>query len=197
MELSFLLVMHYGRSWVFYLIPALLLLLFLLVRWNLFKPKDLSIQEATLRKRRFFWGRSGIFLSRAIICIVLLIALAGPYIEESTTVQGNPRVKVIQDTSGSMSLFDVSPAVDLIADLKQRVPVETSLFGTERQSEIGDALLSQMESNVPLLLITDGQVTKGADLLSVAQFASDINSSLSILELPVAKTDAYVTMLEH
>lgn len=193
-ELLLLFSMQFERPWMFYGLPVIVILLILLLRKDFVKLRDLSAEDMSKQRRRLFWGRLLLFFSRLIIFSALIVALAGPYVETNTLVEGNPRVTVVMDKSSSMQIFDDSQVEPLLESLRQHVPVEVYTFGTPDSSIIGDSIITHVTENTPLLLISDGQSTGGMPLESVAQYAASLNSSLSLLELPAKANDVHVTI---
>ncbi|MBU0461657.1 MAG: hypothetical protein KJ574_03655, partial [Nanoarchaeota archaeon] len=172
------------------IIPLIIILIFL-IRHDFVKLNVKSGNYAELVKlRRFF--KILIFFSRLIIFSIILIALAQPYMEQTKTTPGNLELTLLIDNSSSMELYDTSFVPTLVDALKKRIPVKVQSIGYALDSNIGDGMLANLEEDKNLLLISDGQPTRGSELSDVAVLAGTLNSSISAMELTEKEKDAAV-----
>lgn len=183
----------FAHPWLLALIPAAILVLIWLLRRD-FVRADTRYADEKRSLQRITRARTWMFLSRATIITLLLIALAGPALPIEDFIEADPRITILQDTSNSMSVFEQAPAEALIQELRERVPVEIQEIGAPNQSALGDDILGQLREGRNLLLISDGQVTTGATLASVASFATSLRATLNALELPIATTEASISI---
>jgi len=133
-----------------------------------------------------------LMISRPLIFLLLLIALAGPFTEEHITVPGNPSLKILADNSTSFDIFEQDIADDLVKNLNGRIPVDLNYIASGERSAIGDGILNSMEGDDNLLLITDGNNNEGRVLGDVILFASSLNTSISTIDIKPLKDDAGV-----
>ncbi|HLC85844.1 MAG TPA: vWA domain-containing protein [Candidatus Nanoarchaeia archaeon] len=153
------------------------------------QPEDKEYKNR-IKKRRLI-----ILASRIIIVLLLIIALASPYTEKSKLVQGDPKVKILVDNSTSMSLFDTSRAESLKKELENRIPTEFEYTSRGEETAIGDSILAGIRRNDNILLFTDGQNNKGAELGDVALYSRSYNSTISAIELKPKYYDASVSII--
>src|SRR3989338_4131094 len=173
------------------IIPLLFIMIWLLrrdfVKLNEEEDKPLFL---AIRKQQ----RKLILFTRTLIFILLLIALATPYVEQTKTIEGEPFVRIIIDNSTSMSIMDTSNVENMIRQLESQIDVEVSNIPGTSFSALGDAVLDHLGAHENVLLISDGNNNKGADLGDVALYASRLNASISALDLVAKKPDARVTI---
>jgi len=149
-----------------------------------------DIKFETVRKRM----KTVVFISRLIIFIMLIIALASPFIIKETTVQRDPFIKMIIDNSTSMDIFDLEKIASLKSALEKEIAVEAVYIGEKEKSAIGDGILNAMKTDENILLVTDGQNNKGAALGDVLLLANKFNASVSAIELDVLRKDISVSV---
>lgn len=171
--------------WVLILIIPLLIFLIVIVLIDIFKVKTRS----SPRLRLIF------IITRIIVIICLLIALAGPFVMEENFVQGDPKVKILVDNSTSFSIFDSSAVDKLIANLKDKVDVDVAYIVNGERSAIGDGVLSNLQKNDNVLLVSDGHNNYGSSLGDVGLFANNLNASVSALKMEPIQSDAAVRIL--
>jgi len=165
-------------------IPILfVVLLFLLTRAFVRYSMD---ERARRRMRRM---RIFVFLMRFVAMALLCIALAAPFIEVTKESGGNPRATILVDKSGSMAAYDTTFVPALTKALSARLPTTVKEFGSPTDSPIGDALLGQ---DTHVLLVSDGEVNTGVDVMDVAQVMRENNLSISAIKLRPLKDDTAV-----
>ncbi len=170
------------------IIPLILLMLYL------FKKEFVKLYlggDYEVKRKKLKWF---VLIIRFIILVLVLIAIASPFIQTTKVITGDPKIKIVVDNSTSMELFDLGFADNLKKQLENQIPVEVSFIASGEESKIGDGILSNMKKNSNLLLITDGNNNEGVDLGDVAIQANALNSSISALKIIPNKYDASVSV---
>ena len=130
--------------------------------------------------------------SRVIVVSMLILAFAQPYVVQTTTVEGEERVHVLIDGSESMEVFD-DIGEEIASDIENRgVNVETTRIAQGNSSPIGDALMSNIERDGSVLLVSDGQVTNGRSLVSAAEAARAVNAQVNAVNLSATEPESNV-----
>ncbi|MBS3159481.1 VWA domain-containing protein [Candidatus Woesearchaeota archaeon] len=172
----------FERDFWFLLTIPLIILTYLLLKWNVVKSAK------TNRKTVFF-------ILRLLLIIFLIIALATPYINKLELIKSSPRVKILVDNSSSYALFDKSE-INILEDmLKKKVPTEIKIIADGLDSRIGDGILENIREGDSLLLVTDGNVNTGADLIDVLLTAKMMNVTVNALDLAVNGFDASIELV--
>lgn len=181
---------YFDYPWMF----AILVLAWVGLYWFIFlKGKSLAKSDSTAQLRaRVSKNRRLIFAMHCIVLLFLFAALASPFRISSRTVQGDPRVSILLDTSESMSVFDMDAVSALEQQLKSQIPTSVMMITQKDHSAIGDGLFANMKGNDNILLISDGNNNKGRSLGDIIAFAQTINSSINTIDLQTAKNDARV-----
>ncbi|HLD04675.1 MAG TPA: VWA domain-containing protein [Candidatus Nanoarchaeia archaeon] len=169
------------------LILPILALLAILIRTDFVKNED-EFRDV-FRRRRY---RLGIFITRTLIFACLVIVLATPFEERLKDTPGDPKITVLIDNSTSMELFETGFTDQLVSDLKKEIPITVRYITSKERSDIGEGILANLERNKNLLLISDGNNNYGSTLGTVSLFASNLNSTISMIELEAKKSDASV-----
>lgn len=138
--------------------------------------------------------RALITLTRLIIFLLLVIALASPFRLEEKIVKGDLSLTILSDSSDSFQLFDTSAAETLKTRLEQYLPVNMVKIATGNRSALADGILNSVKGDDSVLLITDGNNNAGHDLGDVMIFAANLNSTISALDLQPMKKDTAVTI---
>ena len=76
--------------------------------------------------------------------------------------------------------------------LEKKIPTEIIPIGFNYISPIGDGILSAISKDKSLLVVSDGNVNSGLALNDVAVLASNLNSSINLLELPMKENEISV-----
>ncbi len=179
-------------KYLWLIIPAIFILFFLISK-NFIRLKEKErLTEGYKQRRRKL--RVLVFASRVLIVLLLIFALASPFQENITKTQGTPTVKVLIDNSTSMSIFkyDTAPLLDA---LKKETKLELRTIAEDETSPLGDAILQEMEMGKNLLLITDGQATRGIELTDVASYATSLNVTISAIDLSTSINDAGIEVI--
>ncbi len=172
--------------WVLLLIIPLIPILFWLLRHEFVTMKE--DPEVKLQKRRV---RRLLMFTRTILFILVLIALASPYVQHEKIIEGDPFIQLLVDNSTSMAVFeDVSQR--LAVNLEKKLNTEVKVVGTGIVSNIGDAVLNNLEPHGSILLLSDGNVNSGSSLGDVALFATKLNATINAVRLNPVKNDASV-----
>jgi len=172
---------------ILWLIPVAAVLLALLI------ARDF-IAVAPGERRRMRRTRIWVFVSRLLLFSTLFLILAGPVTEKIHETRGNPRVTLLVDRSASTALLQTGFVDRLAEALRQRVPTTVRTVGANLTSDIGSAILRNLDPGGTLLLVSDGNVNEGPLLSDVAYYATTVNTTISALNLSAAKDDAAVVI---
>jgi hypothetical protein len=142
------------------------------------------------RKRMKFF----IFITRTIIFSLLIILLAKPYMEIQSVGRGTPEVTILIDNSSSMDVFDLEFLDNLIEDIKQKMPVRVRTIASANtlRSNLGEEIISYIEKDSNILLISDLQSTHGVTLKDAMSYSSLLNATISGIKLESNVKDASV-----
>lgn len=173
------------------IIPALLLV-FWLTRKTFVKFSNRFELEAYLKSKKI--DRLIVLALRSLALVFLLLAIASPFVLESKTVPGNPRLTILADNSSSMALYNPGIAYELYKKLEGTIPVNMRTIANGEVSAIGNGVLNNIEGNDNVMVISDGINNEGKLLGDVMLLASNINSSVSTLRMEPVKSDAGVTI---
>jgi len=177
---------HFEYPWVL----LGLIILVPLVWWLLNKQFIVSKDDAIIKKQKARVRRYMKF-SRSLMIILLIIALASPFVQEEKIIEGDPFIQLLVDNSTSMALFeDISSS--LAAKLEKHLNTEVRMVGTDTVSNIGDGVLNVVEPHSSVILLSDGNVNSGASLSDVALFASKLNASVNGIKLKAINDDVSV-----
>src|SRR3989338_2989369 len=166
-------------------IPLVIVVLYYLIKKD-FMQVDLRFMSVRKRLKLFM------FFSRALIFTLLIIAIASPFTIKEKTVQRDPFIKLIIDNSTSMNIFDMQKVAELKAELEKEIAVEAKYIGNNEESALGDGILQNLKTEENILLATDGQNNKGAQLGDVLLLANKFNASINTLNIPIIKDDLAV-----
>ncbi|MEK6891999.1 MAG: VWA domain-containing protein, partial [Nanoarchaeota archaeon] len=179
-------------SYVLIAIIPILLFLFWLTRKTFVKFNNKFELENYVKSKKT--DRKIVFALRSLAFVFLLIAIASPFMLESKTVPGNPRLTILVDNSTSMALYNSNIAYDLYKKLEGTVPVQIRTIAGGEHSTIGNGILNSIEGDDNVLVVTDGVNNEGKMLGDIMLFASGINSSISTLKMDAVKNDVGVTI---
>ena len=170
------------------LIPIAIGLLFVLQKKfvKIKEDKDVIKQKKRLQKM--------LFVTRFLIILLLLLALASPFYQTTKMIQGDTYIKLLVDNSTSMELFE-SVSKELADKLEKKLTVETKFIGEGDHSAIGDAILNNLKPHDSILLVSDGNSNTGASMGDVALFASKLNSTINAIDLNPIQDDAGIIVL--
>lgn len=180
----------------FHLESPLLLLwiipLFFALRYVL-KTDFIKLKEEEEHKHRRLLVQKVMVVTRTAIFLLILIALASPFMQRERIIEGDMFLKILIDNSTSMSVLESIPQ-NLISELEKRTSVEVKTIGSAEDSYLGDDLLNTLEPYESVLLITDGHATKGANIGDVVFFSTKLNSTINALLLKEDKSDVAISV---
>ena len=174
---------------VFAIIPIVFILYWLIRKTFVKFPNKLD-QEAYVKSKQY--DRRIIFVLRACAMSLLILAIASPFVLETRTVPGNPRLTILIDNSSSMVMYDETIAKGLYDKLEGTMPLTLRTIATGTKSTIGDGILNNIESGDNVLVLSDGNNNYGKLLGDIMLFASNINATVSTLNFKPIKNDVGV-----
>ncbi len=180
------------HSYILIVIMPVLLLIFWLARKTFVKFANRFELEEYLKTKKT--SRRIVLALRSIAFIFLIVAIASPFILESRTVPGNPRLTILVDNSSSMALYSPDIAFELYKKLEGAIPVNMRTIANGETSAIGNGILNNIEGDDAVMVISDGANNEGKLLGDIMLFASNINSSVSTLKMEPIKDDVGVVI---
>jgi len=171
------------------IIPIIILLYFI-IKKNFINFPDRSEQLQYEKEKKT--QRLIFFILRSLIFAMLLMAIASPFLLETKTVKGNPRITILVDNSTSMNLFEAGLGKELADKLKNKVPVTVRTIAVGDESAIGDGILNNIERDENVLVITDGNNNDGKLLGDIMLLASSLNVTVSTLDMAPIRSDVGV-----
>ncbi len=179
-------------SYVLILIVPVLLLIFWLTRKTFVKFGNRLELESYIKSKKT--DRKIVLALRSLAFIFLLLAISSPFMLESKTVPGDPRLTILVDNSSSMALYNPGIAYGLYRKLEGTMQVNIRTIAGGEHSAIGSGILNNIERDDNVMVITDGVNNEGKLLGDIMLFATSINASVSALKLDAQKNDAGVTI---
>lgn len=179
-------------SYILIAIIPVLIFIFWMTRKTFVKFGNRLELEAYVKSKKT--DRKIVLALRSLAFIFLLLALASPFVLESKTVPGDPRLTILVDNSSSMALYNPNIAHDLYKKLEGAIPVNVRTIATGENSAIGDGILNNIEGEDNVMVVTDGVNNGGKLLGDIMLFAGSINSSVSTLRMEPVKNDVGVTI---
>jgi len=180
---------YFEHPWaILLIIPIIIVLYFLLKKTFVDVKEDPEVKQQKRKLKRIM------FFTRVLLAVLLLVAIATPFVQTQKMIEGDAYIKLLVDNSTSMDLFQDFSA-ELAKALETHLTVEVKAIGTGEQSAIGDSVLNNLEAHDSILLISDGNVNHGSSLGDVALFASRLNSSINAISLNPVKNDAGVVII--
>ena len=173
-----------------FLIIPLIIILYFAINKSFIKFFDKSEQqsyEKNKKKQRMIF-----FMLRSAIIALVLIAIASPFILESKTIKGNPRITILSDNSTSMNLYESGLGKELADKLKGKVPVTLRTISVGDTSAIGDGILNNIERDENVLVVTDGNNNYGKLLGDIMLLATSLNVTVSTLGMDSTQSDVSV-----
>lgn len=175
------------------LIIPLIILLYYVIRKNFIRFFDKSEQagyQKEIKDQRLIF-----FVIRSLILGLVLFAISSPFIMETTTVKGNPRITILVDNSTSLNLFESGIEKHLADELKGKIPVTIRRIAVGDKSAIGDGILNNLERNENVMVITDGNNNDGKLLGDIMLLASSLNATVSTIGMDPIRSDVSVEIL--
>lgn len=176
----------------FFIIPLIIGLYFLIKRnfINFFNRSEQASYEREKERQRLYF-----FIIRSLIFAMLLVAIAGPFLLETRTVKGDPRIIILGDNSTSLNLFESGLEGGIADKLKGKIPVSIRTVASGEKSAIGNGILNNIEKDENVLVVTDGNSNDGKLLGDVMLLASSLNATVSTLDMKPIKSDVGVEIL--
>lgn len=168
-------------------IVPIAIFMFILLRKEFTPLKKQELEPRAVRKRVFL--RYFIFSSRMIVFMAVLAAIASPFVEKEVIIRGDAFLSLLSDNSTSFSLFDTSTAGRVKNAISQNLRVETATISTGERSALGDGILSSLQKDSSILLVTDGNSNVGADMGDVALYAAKLNTTVNAIRLNPIRQD--------
>ena len=139
-------------------------------------------------------SRRLLVVSRVLVVCCLVVAAAGPYTVERKQTTGDPRVTMLVDDSDSMAVLpDVGERLAEAIEA-QGVPVTTASVGQGARSPVGDGIAANLRENGTVVVVSDGRVTEGRSLATVAELAASLNATVGAVTLDPSRTERYVAL---
>src|SRR3989338_4163123 len=179
-------------SYILVAIVPVLLLIFWLTRKTFVKFGNRLELEAYVKSKKT--DRQIVLALRSLAFVFLLTALASPFVLESKTVPGDPRLTILVDNSSSMALYNPNIAYELYKKLEGTIPVNIRTISNGESSAIGNGILNNIEGNDNVMVISDGVNNEGKLLGDIMLFASSINATVSTLKMEPVKSDVGVVI---
>ncbi len=177
---------------VFIIYLGIVALFLLLVAHDFVKFKTKEEQKSYRQSKKKL--KVYITVSRIMIFLLVAGAIASPYTFNRITIPGNPSLTILEDKSHSFDIFEQGVGEKLQLELEKKFPVTRRTLVEGNSSDIGNAILNNMQGNDNLLLITDGNSNEGKDLSDMMYFAVSINTTISVLDLQPVKNDLVVSV---
>jgi len=170
---------------------ALFLLIILVMALTMFRDfikfktkKEQEVYSKEKRKIRVF-----MLISRAAIFLLVTVAIASPFRVEHKTVPGDSTLKILADNSTSFDVFERGIAADLKDKLEGSLPVTLNYIASGERSNIGDGILTNIEGDDNILIVSDGNNNYGRDLGDIIMFASMLNSTINMVDIEPVRGD--------
>jgi len=177
------------NPYIILLIIPIILILFFILRRDFVKTKE--DPEVIKKKKRLRWI---MWITRSVMALLILIAIASPFYQTQKTIEGDPYIKILIDNSSSMQLYE-NFGYSLAQDLEKKLPVEVYSFGSSENSGVGDAILANLKPRDSVILVSDGNSNIGSSLGDVGLFAAQLNSTVNAVRLNEIKNDAGVVVV--
>ncbi|WP_406657548.1 VWA domain-containing protein [Methanolobus sp. ZRKC2] len=133
--------------------------------------------------------KKSLIISRIIIAILLVIALASPYtLDPRVSSDENPDIVLISDETASMELFGKETSTNLYESLTAKTPT-TLVQLTGEKTALGDAIMQYARGDNQIVLVTDGNNNQGAELEEALQFAEDVGTTVYYVQPELEKND--------
>lgn len=130
-------------------------------------------------------ARNGLIVSRTLIVVLLITALAGPYYPVTTTeLDETPSITVLSDETRSMDIFETGAAREIYDMLQEQIPVRMESIRGLR-SDIGDTIVASSIGDDHIIVVSDGNNNFGKDLGESIDFVSGTGTSVyAVIQQP-------------
>ncbi len=136
--------------------------------------------------------KKGLIISRIIVAILLITALASPFIlVASVTSDDNPNIVIISDETESMEIFSNGSATDLYEALTAKTPTSIVRL-TGDSTALGDAIVQYSTGDNQIVLVSDGNSNTGEDVETALQFAKEMGTTVYYVQPEVQYNDISV-----
>ncbi|MBI2651383.1 VWA domain-containing protein [Candidatus Woesearchaeota archaeon] len=179
-------------SYVAIFILPFIALLYFAIKRNFIRFFDKGEQTAYERGKSS--QRMIFFLLRSLIFALVLFSIASPFLLETKTVKGNPRIMILVDNSTSLNLFEGGIEKELAGKLKGKIPATVRHIATGDESAIANGILNNLERDENVLVISDGNNNEGKLLGDVMFLASSLNATVSTIKMEPIKSDVSVAI---
>jgi uncharacterized membrane protein len=135
-------------------------------------------------------------LSRMIVAVLIIIALASPYTITTHTISDpNPSITVINDQSSSMDIFNKSTADTVCDAIHERNPTSQIRSFSGDQSPIGDKIMQYARGNDYIVLVSDVNSNYGRELADAISVASRSNTTAYVVAQTPTRNDASIEIV--
>ncbi|WP_128476008.1 vWA domain-containing protein [Halorussus pelagicus] len=180
---------EFARPLVFAAVPLAAIALWVLVRRGSGDDAARSSDRSASRRARL-----ALYATRLLVVTCLVVAAAGPTTVTTATTAGDPTVTMLVDDSASMRLHE-PVADDLETGIEaEGVAVERVTVASDNRSRVGDGLTANLRPNASLLVVSDGQVTRGASLAGATDLARSVNATINRVRLTTDRSDSRVVV---
>jgi len=181
---------QYPWALVWAVIFAVAIIIFMKINLIKFRTKkEYDDYKKSARTMRVLVG-----VMRSLVVVCLMLALASPYMQKETTTKGKPSLTILTDNSTSFEIFEQGIGEELAKEIRTIMPVNIKNIAYGTRSAIGDAILSNMQGNDNLLIITDGNVNEGRDLGDIIKYQK---SKSKIVGLPIWPLEIFLPILKR
>ncbi|KXS42662.1 MAG: hypothetical protein AWU59_1536 [Methanolobus sp. T82-4] len=133
--------------------------------------------------------KKSLIISRMIVAILLVIALASPYtLDARVSSSENPDIVLISDETASMELFNGETSTNLYEALTAMTPT-TLVRLTGEETALGDAIMQYARGDNQIVLVTDGNNNRGAEIEEALEFAEDVGTTVYYVEPDLETND--------
>ncbi|QLC49793.1 VWA domain-containing protein [Methanolobus zinderi] len=133
--------------------------------------------------------KKSLIISRMIVAILLVIAFASPYtLDARVSSSENPDIVLISDETASMELFNGETSTNLYEALTAMTPT-TLVRLTGEETALGDAIMQYARGDNQIVLVTDGNNNRGAEIEEALEFADDVGTTVYYVEPDLETND--------
>lgn len=170
---------------LFWIIPVIILIFIILKLGK--RPQHIDLHYLKRRRRT-------IFLTRSLIALCIILALASPFVLQHRIVKGDYSLTLLADNSSSFRVYDLATAKSMEDVLSDYIKINKVSLGDESKTPLSDTLIEQFQEGKNVLLITDGYNNVGPELSNVILQATKVNSSIHALRLQAQQLDSSITI---
>jgi uncharacterized membrane protein len=136
------------------------------------------------------WGGNRLLAaSRLAVLCLIIISAANPYFVQTHIEQSaSPSITILDDRTGSMSIFD--PAI--ASRLSQFLPEAQIRSFSGNTTPLGDKVIQYSRPGESLVLVSDGYSNSGTPLADALAFARSANTTVFAIDSQPIRSDAGV-----